>query len=148
MPIWLRKLSRVTSRTSWPDQQLALGDIIKPGNQSNDRRLAGARRPDDGNRLAGLGLQTDAIQHRLVSFIQKVNIFENAAAFNGRHLDGVRFVLDVEFDVYEAKDALAPGNRVLNVGPRLRLFARRPSSGIGWEVRERGRRQRIRLQCR
>ena len=58
------------------DRDAAAADVIKAEQQPRDRRLAGARRPDDRHRLAGRHLEPDALEDRALRIVGKPHILE------------------------------------------------------------------------
>ena len=48
------------------DQHRALGGIEQPGDEVDERRLAGSGAPDDGRGVSGLDPERDVAQHRLL----------------------------------------------------------------------------------
>src|SRR5207253_2057810 len=80
-------------------------------------RLAGTRWTDNSYHLAGPGAERHVAQDRLARFVLGPHAVEHHVTLDRRHLFGVRCVLQVRHQVDKAKDALAAGNRALNVGP-------------------------------
>src|ERR1700740_124560 len=71
MPLVLPRLSRLTSRTSWPPtstgpapQPAALADLVEAPHKRDDAGLARAGRPHQGHDLPRPHLQGDVLQHR------------------------------------------------------------------------------------
>ena len=58
------------------DQDLAARHVIEPEQQPRDRRLAGAGRPDDRNRLAGRHLEAQPLQDRPVRIVGEAHVLE------------------------------------------------------------------------
>ena len=65
------------------------GDVVEAGDERRDRALAGARRADEGDRLAGLHVQVDVAQDRDVRHVLEVDVVEHDLAPHVRELDGV-----------------------------------------------------------
>ena len=64
MPSVSRSESNVRSRTSTPPTRTAPAvDVVQARDQRGDRRLAAARRADEGDHLAGLGAERHAVEH-------------------------------------------------------------------------------------
>src|SRR5207245_4087100 len=58
------------------DQDPAAGDVIEPEQQARDRRLAGAGRPNDRNRLAGRHLETEAFEDLTLGIVGEAHVLE------------------------------------------------------------------------
>ena len=66
------------------DQDPPGGRLVEPEQEPGDRRLAGARRPDDGDRLARLRLERDAAQDRPRRIVGEFDVLEPHVA-RGHH---------------------------------------------------------------
>ncbi len=87
-------------------------DVEDAVDQARQRRLAGARLPDDGDGLAGVRGEADLFQHPL-AVVAKVDVFEGDLALNGaRHaaLVLVQFRLRVD----QVEDAFGAGDAQLH----------------------------------
>ena len=66
------------------DQDAPGGRLVEPEQEPRDRRLAGARRPDDGDRVARRRLERNAAQDRPGGIIGELDVLEPDRA--GAHL--------------------------------------------------------------
>src|SRR5262249_54649303 len=81
-------------------------DVIEASEQVDDRGLAGAARPDDGDDLAGMDLERDVMQDRLFGVVTKGDVLEFDLATDGGQVDGVRRVDDLRACIQGLEDAL------------------------------------------
>jgi hypothetical protein len=108
------------------DGDRAALDVVEPIEQPRHRRLAGAGRPDDRDRLAGRHLEGDTLQDRPRRIIGEVHVLEgdgtladaNALASGasdlGLHLEQIEHLLDIgqtlaDFAVDEADEVQRHG---------------------------------------
>ncbi len=99
------------------DRHLAAGHVVEAGQQVDQRRLARARWPDDGDGLARCGHQVDALEHRFARLVFGHHLLEDHPPDDGRHRLCVEFLDDLRLLVEQVEDALGAGNRALDVGP-------------------------------
>ncbi len=97
------------------DQDAAAGDVVEAEQQPRDRRLAGAGRPDDRDRVPGRHLEADALQDRTRRLIGEADIVEADRAL--RHLQSrrARLVLDLRIARQHAEHDLDIGHRLLDL---------------------------------
>ena len=80
--------------------------LVEPHDQVDQGRLAGARRADDGDRLAGLGHQGEVLDKRAVLVIREGHVLELDSAAHGCGI-GRRFrVVALFFGVEELEHPL------------------------------------------
>ena len=93
-------------------------DLVEAHQQVDEGRLAGAGRPDDGDRLAGVGDEVEVLDERLVGLVAERDVLERrprrAAAVRHVRRDRVGDLLGL---VEELEHALGRGDgRLEDVG--------------------------------
>ena len=100
------------------NRHLATRGIIETGQQVDQCRLACAGGADNRNRLARLGDQVDAAQHRFAALILSAHTgIDNPPSDRWQFL-GVEFLQDIGHLVDQLKDAFGAGNRTLDIRPQ------------------------------
>ena len=69
------------------DQHAAFVHVVEPAEQVHERRLAAAALADDADRFAGLDLEVDVAEHRLVPLVAERDVLELDAALDLRQVD-------------------------------------------------------------
>ncbi len=121
------------------DQHATFADVVEPAQQVHERGLAAAALADDAHRLAGLDLEVDVAEHRLVPLVAEGHVLELDPSLDLRHVDWRRGVGGFDRRVEEFEHALAAGEEVGQPGGELRQRGqRRVEHGqIGEEGHER-----------
>ena len=91
-------------------QDAALGHVGEAVDQSDHRALPGPRGADDGDVFAGTDVQVDILEHVYARHIVEIDVLEAYLALDLRQFLGVRFVLDLGFQVQHLEDADAGGH--------------------------------------
>ena len=97
------------------EQDGSRGRVVEAGNQVHQRRLARSRGPHDGDRLAGLDGQVDAVEHLGPGFVAKAHASQLDAALRGGHIQRAGLVGDFDGHVQDGEDALTAGKGRLHV---------------------------------
>ncbi len=101
-----QRLQRHVADVVAVDGDAAVGGVIEARDQVDDRGLARAGRAQQGDHLAGLGLQRDVVQHLMVAEVGERDILETDVAFDRGQWDGVRRLLHLGARVEDLEDAL------------------------------------------
>ena len=91
------------------DLHRAVPHVVEAGEQAGHRRLAGARPPDDGHRLARGDVQVEVGQHQLLGVlgVGEVDVAEPHVARAVDQVDGVGRIVDGGLLVQDLVDASA-----------------------------------------
>ncbi len=108
------------------DQDAPAFGLIEAAQQVDDGGLAAAGGAHQGDGLAGLDVQVEVLDHRLVVLIPEVHMVENDVAADGARVNGIRLVLDLGRGIDQLEDALGRGQRVLHLGEDARQVLDRP----------------------
>src|SRR5204862_8353500 len=96
-----------------PDRDPTPADVVEPGGEIAERRLAGAGLADERSRRTGSDRERDVLQSPLVA-VAKPDVIEADVA--GRsHRDRVRLLLDVDRLVEVLEDPIEERQRCLHV---------------------------------
>ena len=97
------------------DKNAAAGHVVEAEDQPRERRLAGARRPDNGDGVTGRNLEAQAFEDRTRRLIGERHVLEADGA--GAHLErtGVRGILDLGLALQDRKHDLDIDHRLLDL---------------------------------
>ena len=94
----------------------ALVDVVGPAEQIDQRALARAGAAHDGQRLAGLDLQRQILQHVQALAIMKADVVQHNVALDMVHGVQLRAVHDLRLLVEDVVDAVHAGDALGDVG--------------------------------
>src|SRR5579884_1477318 len=101
------------------DLDRSAADVVKPGSQIRDGRLAGAAWPDEGHQLTGLGLEVDVVKRELgtLRIVGEVDVVEGDAALRTLWINdqGAGLASDLDGKVEVLEDAVKQRQRPLNL---------------------------------
>ena len=97
------------------DQDAAAGHVVEAEQQPRDRRLAGARRADDRDRLAGRHLEAHALEDRPRRLVGELDVVEADRALPDRNRLGVRLVHDLGRSLEDPEHGLDVDRRLLDL---------------------------------
>ena len=95
------------------DQDLTLLELVVAADEGQDRALAGAGGADEGDGLAGVNVEGDALQHPLAGDIAEPDVAELDLALHLVQLDGIRGIHHLRLQVHDGEDLLRRGQRRL-----------------------------------
>src|SRR5439155_22485138 len=101
------------------DGDTARGDVVEPGHERGQRRLAGPGDAGDGERLAGVEVEVDALQDGGLGVrVGERDVLEPDVTrrVRRRDRDRVRTVHNGRLGVEDIVDAVCGGHRLLAVG--------------------------------
>ena len=97
------------ARVDAVDQDAAGVDLVEAHEQVDERRLAGAGRPDDGDRLAGRDVEIEVVDERLVRLVAERDALEGDRAAGPPEDVGLDRVGDLLALVDQLEDPLGRG---------------------------------------
>jgi hypothetical protein len=84
-------------------------DLIEAGQQIDDGRFSGPGRADQGDGLAGPGLERHVPDHRRVAAVAEGHMFEADLPAHGHSPHGSRRGIDLRRGIHDLEDPLGPG---------------------------------------
>ena len=128
------------------DGDRAAVPVVKAHEQIDERRLAAARRADDGDAFAGANVEVHILEQRCLRHVAERHMLQRDAARHVRKRFRIRRVRDLLRLVHEREDTSSAGDSVLQLGDNAGNFVERLGVlvGIAEENRQAADRDRAR----
>ena len=139
-------VARDTAHIVPVDGDRAAVHVVKAHEQIDERRLAAARRADDGDALAGADIEVHILEQRRLRHVAERHMLQRDAARHVRERFRIRRVGDLLRLVHEREDTSSAGDSVLQLGDNAGNFVERLGVlvGIAEENRQAADRDRAR----
>ena len=105
--------------------------VVEAHEQIDERRLAAARRADDGDALAGADIEVHILEQRCLRHVAERHMLQRDAARHVRERFGIRRVGDLLRLVHQRKDTSSAGDSVLQLGDNAGNFIERLGVLVG-----------------